>query len=77
MRVHLILWLLESLAVLLLVVGLHLHVIALLSSRCDLQGRFSAKPKESEDKQYITKDKNIVNRRISGGMLKDKGKGDQ
>ena len=51
MKVYLILWLLKSLAALLLAVGLHLHVIVQLGSGCYLQGRFSAKPKGKKEKQ--------------------------
>ena len=51
MKVHLISWLLESLAVLLLAVGSLLHVIVQLGSRCDLQGGFSAMPKGNKERQ--------------------------
>ena len=76
MEVPLTSWLLESTAVLLLNAELHLHVTIQLDSGCSLQGRFSAKPKRKQRKAMI-KDKIIINRRISGGMLRDRGKGDQ
>ena len=51
MKGHLIYWLLESSAVLLLASELCLHVTVQLGSRCDLQGGFSAKPKGNKEKQ--------------------------
>ena len=51
MKVHLISWVLESLAALPLAAGLHLHVTVQLGSGCYLQGGFSAKPKGNKEKQ--------------------------
>ena len=63
-------WLLESPAVLLLTAELHLHATIQLDSICSLLGRFSAKPERKQRKEMI-KDKIIINRGISGGMLRD------
>ena len=76
MKVPLTSWLLESSAVLLLTAELCLYITIQLDSGGSLQGGFSAKPKRKQRKAMI-KDKIIINRRISGGMLRDRGKGDQ
>ena len=69
-------WLQEYPAVLLLTVELHLHATIQLDFVCSWLGRFSVKPEKTQRKEMI-QDKIIINRRISGGMLRDQGKEDQ
>ena len=76
MRVPPTSWLLEYPAALPLTVALHPHATILLDFVYNLPDRFFVKPEKKQRKEMI-KDKIIINRRISGGMLRDQGKGDQ
>ena len=69
-------WLLGYPAVLPLTVALHLHATSLLDCIYNLPDGLSVKPEKKQRKEII-EDKIVINRRISGGMLRDQGKGDQ
>ena len=63
-------WLLEDPAVLLLTVALDPHATILLDFVCSWPDRFSVKTGKKQRKEMI-KDKIVINRRISDGMMKD------